>query len=75
MRVLAIAAAVVALGTSSAFADIMCWYNASGQYTGADSSDGRFPVGKVTKTGTGDYAWVYVVTGGPDTCPKKLPKH
>jgi hypothetical protein len=75
MRVLIIVAALVALGTSSASANIMCWYNASGQYTGADGDDGRFPVGKVTKSGSGDYSWVYVVTGMPSDCPKKLPPH
>jgi hypothetical protein len=75
MRVLIIAAALVALGTSSAFANLVCWYNDNGDYYGADGDGAdRYPVGKATKVGTGDYAWAYVITTGPGTCPKKLPK-
>jgi len=76
MRVLVIAAALLALGTSSAFANLVCWYDANGTYTGSDGDDsGRYPVGKVTKASGGDYAWAYAVTTGPGSCPKKLPGH
>ena len=60
---------------SAANAAITCWYNDSGQYTGADTADGRYPVGKLTKTGSGgDYAWAYTINA-PDgtTCPRTRP--
>jgi hypothetical protein len=76
MRVLIVAAALVALGTSSASANLVCWYNAKGDYTGSDGDNsGRYPVGRATKGNGGDYAWGYAVASGPGSCPRKLPKH
>jgi len=75
MKILILGAIIFVLGTTSAFANITCWYNAQGHYTGADDAQPNFPVGKVTNGNGGDYAYGYTVTGGPDTCPKKLPGH
>jgi len=71
MRVLVIAAALVALGTSCAFAEVACWYNAQRQYTGADVYHGRYRVGMVTNNGDGDKKWLVVVEDFP--CPAKAP--
>ena len=66
---------ILVAGNGASHAAITCWYNAQGRYTGADDADPRFPVGKVTKgSGGGDYAYGYTVPGGPDTCPKTMPK-
>ncbi|WP_295140421.1 hypothetical protein [uncultured Reyranella sp.] len=74
MKTLLIAAALLGLGTSSAMAAITCWYNPQGDYTGADEAQPGFPVGKVVKGTSGDYAWGYTVEGMPQSCPRKLPK-
>ena len=74
MKALLIAVALIGAGSSSAMAAITCWYNPQGDYTGADDAQPDFPVGKVTKGNGGDYAFGYTVDGGPQSCPRKLPK-
>ena len=74
MRSLAIGLALLALSATPALADITCWYNEKGDYTGADSAQSGAVVGQVAKGTYGDYAWGYTVAGGPVTCPKKLPQ-
>jgi hypothetical protein len=72
---LAIMIIAVALATApSAFAQqtLSCWYNASGQSTGADSFQGT--VGSITHTGTGDYAFSYLISAfDGNACPGTLP--
>jgi hypothetical protein len=79
MKTLLMAASLAAgaylFAASPASAAITCWYNDSGQYTGADTADGRYPVGRLTQTGAGgDYAWAYTIDA-PDgtTCPRTRP--
>ena len=75
MKALMMAAALLALSTTASFAAITCWYNESGQYTGADSAQPNFPVGRVVRGNPNtDYAWGYTVPGGPETCPRTLPR-
>ncbi len=59
---------------------LTCWYNESGNYSGADSGSNRVnnginEVGKLIKTGNGgDYTWGYIITewvNGKD-CPSKI---
>ena len=63
------------LVVSPAVADITCWYNDAGNYTGADNADGRYPRGKLIKTGSnGDYAWAYTIDAQDgSSCPKTRP--
>ncbi|MCW5770504.1 MAG: hypothetical protein KIT16_02625 [Rhodospirillaceae bacterium] len=74
MKAIAIALAATALSAAPALADITCWYNEKGDYTGADSAQPGWVAGQVRKGTAGDYAWGYTVPGGPDTCPRKLPR-
>ena len=74
MKVLLIAAALLALSTTSSFAAITCWYNEAFAYTGADDAQPGFAVGQVKRGNPNtDYAWGYTVAGGPETCPRRLP--
>lgn len=53
-------------------ANLACWYNSSGNYTGADSSQGT--VGSITRTGSGDYAAGYLISAfDGNACPGTLP--
>ena len=51
---------------------LSCWYDSSGRYTGADSSEGT--VGSIDRTGSGDYAAGYLISAFDGTaCPRSLP--
>ena len=75
MKSLTLGLVLAAFTPAPALADITCWYNEKGAYTGADSAPPGYAVGKVVKGDrpTGDYAFGFTVAGGPDTCPKTLP--
>lgn len=74
MKPIGLGLVLVVLGATPALADITCWYNEKGDYTGADSAQPGWVVGQVRQGTQGDYAWGYTVAGGPETCPKKLPR-
>ncbi len=75
MKTLVVGVVILAFGATPAFADLTCWYNAHGDYYGADDALPNFPVGKVTRGNGGDYSYGYTVTGGPSDCPRKVPRH
>jgi hypothetical protein len=75
MKALLIGAALLALSVAPSFAAVTCWYDEDGVYSGADDVQPGFPAGKATKGTQGVYTWGYTVKGGPQTCPKMVPKH
>jgi hypothetical protein len=52
---------------------ITCWYNEKKDYTGADTAQPGVKPGIVKGSDSGDYTYGYTKTGGPESCPKKLP--
>lgn len=76
MRTLTIATLIV-LGASPAYADISCWYNEHGTYSGRDSTPSwaaDIPIGQAGQLReSGDYAWAFNIdrSQGQD-CPQSI---
>jgi hypothetical protein len=77
MKSIVFCAALLGFSAVNAQAAYTCWYNPSGQLTGPDGADPRFPVNQVTVGGgpgvSTDYSWGYTQDGAPSDCPKTLP--